>query len=118
MSQTVTPAAQIIISVIPIVGIVMGAVVVFFYLLWHHKQIMKQLETGVYRRPSFSVPMFCILAGALLTGVGIVLSLLFLCVDGWSYPLLGGLIPLSLGISLLFVYSKLNRAGRHDSSTD
>lgn len=118
MLQTVTPAAQIIIAVIPIVGIVMGAVVIFFYLLWHHKQIMKQLETGVYRRTNFSIPVFCLLAGALMTGVGIVLSLLFLCVDGLSYPLLGGLIPFSIGIGLLFVYTKLNPSKRHDSSAD
>ena len=29
-----SPAAQVIVAIIPIVGIVIGGVVVFFYLLW------------------------------------------------------------------------------------
>ena len=33
-------AVQIIIAVIPIVGIVMGSVLVFFYFLWRDKQII------------------------------------------------------------------------------
>ena len=37
-------AVQIIIAVIPIVGIVMGSVLVFFYFLWRHKQIMLQIR--------------------------------------------------------------------------
>jgi len=45
------PAAQIVIAVIPIVGIVMGAVVVFFYLLWRHRQIVRQIQAGIYKKP-------------------------------------------------------------------
>jgi hypothetical protein len=98
------PAAQVIIAIIPIVGIVMGAVVIFFYLLWRHREIVRQIETGVYKRPSFDLYLFCILAGFLLTGSGLVLSLLFLLVEGISYTLLGGLIPFALGISLVAFY--------------
>ena len=35
-TASAVPAAQVIIAIIPIVGIVMGSVVIFFYLLWHH----------------------------------------------------------------------------------
>ena len=31
-------AAQVIVTVIPIVGIAMGSTVIFFYLLWNHRQ--------------------------------------------------------------------------------
>lgn len=119
MSQTITPAAQVIISIIPIVGIVMGATVVFFYLLWRHTQIIKQIEAGVYRTHRVSLALFCLLSGALLTGIGAVLSLVFLYTDGPGYPLLGGLIPFAIGVSLLCVYAKLNsRAADNDSSAD
>ena len=97
-------AAQIIISVVPIVGIVMGAVVIFFYLLWRHRQIVRLIATGVYTRPMFDLYLFSILTGFLLSGTGLVLSILFLLIDGLSYTLMGGLIPFSLGISLIAFY--------------
>ncbi len=103
------PAAQVILAVIPIVGIVMGAVVIFFYLLWRHRQIVRQIERGIYTRPVFDLYLFSVLAGFLLTGSGLVLSLLFLVIEGISYTLLGGLIPFALGISLLAFYFATRR---------
>jgi hypothetical protein len=97
-------AAQIIISVVPIVGIVMGAVVIFFYLLWRHRQIVRLIATGVYNKPVFDLYLFSILTGFLLAGTGLVLSVLFSLIDGLSYTLLGGLIPFSLGMSLIAFY--------------
>ena len=97
----VTPAAQVVTAIIPIVGIVMGAAVIFFYLLWRHRQIMAQIEAGLYERPDFPLRTFCLLAGALLTGIGAVLTALFALVQGISYALLGGLIPLAAGIGFL-----------------
>ena len=44
MGSIPSAAAQVLIMVIPIVGIVMGSVVVFFYLLWRHKQNMMMIE--------------------------------------------------------------------------
>lgn len=105
------PAAQIIIAIIPIVGIVMGAVVVFFYLLWRNRQILRQIEKGLYKRPIFDLYLFSILCGFLLTGTGLVLSLLFLFIEGLSYTLLGGLIPFTLGGSLIAFYF-VTRPGR------
>lgn len=103
-TASAVPAAQVIIAIIPIVGIVMGSVVIFFYLLWHHRQVVRQIEAGVYKKPVFDLYLFSILTGFLLTGTGLVLSLLFLFIEGLSYALLGGLIPLALGGSLLAFY--------------
>jgi hypothetical protein len=116
-SALVYPAAQVIIAIIPIVGIVMGSVVIFFYLLWHHREVVRQIQAGQYRKPVFDLYLFSILAGFLLTGTGLVLSLLFLLIEGLSYTLLGGLIPFSLGISLLafFFFTRSDRK-RIDSS--
>jgi quinol-cytochrome oxidoreductase complex cytochrome b subunit len=103
-AASAVPAAQVIVAVIPIVGIVMGSVVVFFYLLWRHREIVRQIESGSYRRPVFDLHLFSLLAGFLLTGVGFALTVLFLCMEGMNYTLLGGLIPFSLGAGLLAFY--------------
>jgi len=38
MENGVSAASKVIISIIPIVGIVMGCTVVFFYILWSHRR--------------------------------------------------------------------------------
>jgi hypothetical protein len=105
-------AAQIIISIIPIVGIVMGAVVAFFYLLWSHREKVRLIERGLYEARRIDLETFSLLAGLLLVSIGAVLSVLFIVVDGASYALLGGLIPLAAGISFLLFFSlRRNRDG-------
>ncbi|MDE6349372.1 MAG: hypothetical protein K2K67_00005, partial [Treponemataceae bacterium] len=42
------PAAQVIIAIIPIVGIVIGGTVVFFSLLWRHGEKKLQIKAGTY----------------------------------------------------------------------
>nr|WP_253807037.1 hypothetical protein [Treponema vincentii] len=103
-------AVQIIIAVIPIVGIVMGSVLVFFYFLWRHQQIMLQIKTNTYIRPVFNVRLFCLLLGIMLTVIGSVLFCLFYFIAGAGYILLGGLIPLALGISLTLFYTITQRS--------
>ncbi|NLM00234.1 MAG: hypothetical protein GX220_02125 [Treponema sp.] len=100
------PAAQIIISIIPIVGIVFGFIIIFFYLLWKHRQISLQIKTGTFHQVKYNIHMFSLLAGILLTNIGSVLTILFALIEGISYTLLGGLIPLVCGISLL-IFQKL-----------
>jgi hypothetical protein len=97
-------AAQVIVSIIPIVGIVMGAIVVFFYLLWSYKAKRHLIERGLYEAKAFDPRSFCLLAGLVLTMVGAMLFILFLLLDGISYNLLGGAIPLSIGVALLVFY--------------
>jgi hypothetical protein len=110
MEQPPSTAAQVIISLIPIVGIVMGSVVVFFYLLWNHRQKMLLIKTGNYSRPDFDLLSFSLLTGLLLTSVGISLTVFLVIVGGFSYVLLGGIIPLSIGVGLL-IYFGMNRRG-------
>ena len=70
-------AAQVIIAIIPIVGIVFGGTLVFFYLLWRHKQISLQVKTGNYKPSNFDLKLFSLMLGILLTGIGLVLTLFF-----------------------------------------
>lgn len=99
-----TPAAQVIVSVIPIVGIVIGGTVIFFYLLWRHMQIKLLIKSGNYKPVRFDIKLFALLTGILLTGVGIVLTVLIGIIEGFTYPLLGGLVPLIIGICLVIFY--------------
>jgi hypothetical protein len=82
----------------------MGAVVVFFYLLWNHRQKMLLIKTGNYLRPGFDLLSFSLLTGLLLTSVGITLTVFFAVGWDFSYALLGGIIPLSIGIGLLIYF--------------
>jgi uncharacterized membrane protein YidH (DUF202 family) len=101
-----SPAAQVVVAVIPIVGIVIGGIVVFFYLLWRHHEVKLQIQKGTYAPRELNIKMFALLAGLLLVCVGLMLSILFALLDGLSYTLLGGLIPTAIGIGLL-VFCKL-----------
>lgn len=111
MGNTITSqSAQIIISIIPIVGIAIGGIVVFFYLLWHHHEVKQRINKGIYKTTPFDLRTFSLLTGLLLTSIGFILTLLFALIEkGMSYVLLGGLIPLAIGISLLIFY-KVNPA--------
>jgi hypothetical protein len=98
-------AAQVIISIIPIVGIVMAGVVVFFYLLWSHKEKITLIERGDYEPKKIDLEAFSLLAGLLLSCVGLVLCAFFVILQGIGFALLGGAIPLAVGASLLVFFA-------------
>ena len=104
MEQTSSSAAQVIVSIIPIVGIVMGSVVVFFYLLWNHKRRTLLIKAGQFGRPDFDLITFSLLAGLLLSTVGLALTVVLIIALGVNLGLLGGIIPLAVGIGLLAFY--------------
>ena len=106
-------AAQVIIAVIPIVGIVMGSVVIFFYLLWNHRRRTLLIKAGQYTRPSFDLLSFSLLSGLLLMSAGAALTVLLAIVEGASYGLLGGIIPLTMGAGLLTYYIIKRREQRN-----
>jgi hypothetical protein len=98
-------AAQVIVTIIPIVGIVFGCLVIFFYLYWGHKQKILLIEKGLYRKIDFDLEAFSLFTGLLLACIGGSLVVFFLVMQGFSYGVLSGLIPLATGISLLVFYS-------------
>jgi len=111
MEPISSAAAQVIIALIPIVGITMGAVVVFFYLLWAHRRRTLLIKAGQYARPEFSLFFFSLLAGLLLGSVGLALTVFLAVMTGPTYGLLGGIIPLSMGAGLL-AYHFIKRVDR------
>ena len=104
MQQITSAAAQVIVSIIPIVGIVMGSVVIFFYLLWNHKRRTLLIKAGQFKRPEFDLLSFSLLAGLLLAAVGLALTVFLVLALGLNFGLLGGIIPLAMGIGLLTYY--------------
>jgi hypothetical protein len=104
MDDIKSTAAEIIIAVIPVAGIVMGSAVVFFYLLWHHRRTVLLIKAGQYARPEFDLLSFSLLAGLLLVCVGITITVFLAVFRGPDLALLGGVVPLVLGAALLAFY--------------
>ncbi|MBQ8013202.1 MAG: hypothetical protein IJ257_02225 [Treponema sp.] len=104
MEQITSPAAQIILALIPIVGIFIGGTVIFFALLWIHHENKQRIKSGEKAWSRFNYKASTLLCGLLLTGIGFMLTLFFALFDGISPALLGGLIPFTIGICLLLFY--------------
>ena len=104
MERITSAAAQVIIAIIPIVGIVIGALVIFSYLFLYHRRRTLLISAGRFDQPNFNLRSFSLLTGLLLSCVGIAVTVLLAIIEGASYGLLGGLIPLSVGIGLLIYY--------------
>ncbi|WP_294428730.1 hypothetical protein [uncultured Treponema sp.] len=104
MEQITSPAAQVILALIPIVGITIGGIIIFFALLWIHHEKKQQIKTGEKPKSNFNYKAMTLLSGLLLTGIGAMLSVFFALMTGASPSLLGGLIPLTTGICLLMFY--------------
>ena len=94
MDSSFTPAAQIIISIIPIVGIAFAATLIFFALLWKHSENKASIQRGTYKPAHFNLKVFSLLTGLCLIGVGTVLTVMFLILEPLSWSLLGGLFRL------------------------
>jgi hypothetical protein len=102
--DTLSVAAQIIVTVIPIAGIVSSAGVIFFYIYYNHKQKMLMIEKGALKKVKFDLETFSLFTGMILFAIGLCLTIFFKIKEGVSYSLLSGIIPLSCGISLICYY--------------
>jgi len=109
-------AAQIIISLVPIVGVSLAAVLIFFALLWRHRENKLRIQKGTYSPIKFNMETFSLFLGLILVGIGSVLSLLFIMITGFTWGLMSGLLPLGVGISLL-VYYNLTKPGKSKDHT-
>jgi len=107
-TTTLTPAAQVIISIIPLSGIVLSTILIFFAILWRHHEIKLLILKGLYTPQKFNLKVFSLLAGLCLTGIGLVLTVLFCILSGKSWALLSGLLPLAIGIALM-LFSFINK---------
>ncbi len=109
MENIPSKAAQVIVTIIPIVGILMGGMLIFFYLLWNHKQKILMIEKNIYKKYMFDYDSLSLFSGLILICTGAGLVFFFILMEGFSYHVLSGLIPLSIGISLTIFFIIRNR---------
>ena len=95
---------KIALYLVPIFGIVFGSGLLFSIFYWWHKQRIELIRTNLYKPIEFNLRLYSFFLGLLLTFTGIVLSVVFIMVLGNSLAMLGGLIPLAVGLSLLTFY--------------
>lgn len=114
IDEKVVPAAQIIMSLFPIIGVIMATFLLFFYILWHHKQKILLIKTGMYKPSKMDFLNICLLSGILLLTLGSALVIFFISIKRRDYTLLLGLLPLSIGLSLLIYYKVSNKTKRKE----
>ena len=101
MENVPSTAAQILVTVIPMIGIVMGSIIILFYLIFNYKQKKLMIEKGIYQKNVFDLDSFSLLSGLILFSIGLSLMIFFIIKEGVSYGILGGIIPLSCGVALI-----------------
>ncbi|WP_407398723.1 hypothetical protein [Treponema sp.] len=104
MEKEISHVAEVIISIVPIVGITFAAIIVFFALLWRHRENKLKIMNGTFKETTFNLEIFSLFTGLCLFGVGAVITGMFLLLKPNSFGILGGLVPLALGITLLVFY--------------
>ena len=113
--QHTDPVAQILLSLVPLVGIIAGMVVLIIFIRHYYATRRQMIEAGRFPTPTIQyLRSLALLGGILAISSGLPLTLLFLVVEGISYPLLGGLIPLFAGIGLLIFFSLSRTESEHD----
>lgn len=103
-------APEILLSLVPLVGIVFGCVLLFFFLLWQYRIRRELIRTGQHT-PMFvaNIRMLSLLVGLLSIAAGLPMTLLFMAIEGVDYVLLGGLLPLFAGIGCIVFYALTRR---------
>ena len=111
--NTSSQAAQVVIAVIPIAGIMKGGAVALLYLIYAHKQKMLMIEKGVFRKTRIDLRGIVFFSGFPLSATGLGLTIFFAIKEGINYGMLSGIIPLFIGISFI-IYNFL----KHSTTSD
>lgn len=106
-------APEIILSLVPLLGVVFGCVLLFFFLLWQYR-IRRELIRSGQHQPMFvaNIRVISLLIGLLGIAAGLPMTLLFILIEGVSYALLGGLLPFFAGIGFLVFYAMTRSQAR------
>ncbi len=95
-------AVGILLTIIPIVGIVFGCSLLFFFFFWQHRRQMELIKRNQYLPPSYKhIKTLSLLMGILSVCTGMPVTTLLWVIDGLSYGLLGGLVPIFSGLGLI-----------------
>ncbi|MDA3901566.1 MAG: hypothetical protein PF637_13740 [Spirochaetes bacterium] len=105
-------AVQVMITIIPIVGILMGGAVIILYIVLNHKQKMAMIEHNYGTRQPFDIVLMSLFSGLLLSSIGLAMSLFFILKEGIAYSLLSGIVPLAAGLGLLIFFTIAQKVGQ------
>lgn len=103
--ESLESISKIIISLIPVVGIIAGSIVILLYFKWYFAYKKFLVEKDKDQPISFKdLRVLLLLMGILSIGTGIPISIVFVSIYGITLALLGGLIPIFVGIALIIFY--------------
>ncbi len=96
---------NIIIALIPVIGIIAGSIVIGNFVKSYFDYKKYLIENGWYKPADLNLlRQLLLLLGFVSMFTGIPLTLVFYLVNGISYSILGGLIPLFSGVGIIFFY--------------
>lgn len=99
LSQT----AEVLISSLPLVAVVVLGILFFFNLLWDYKKSRLIIERGGTPPPK-NIEEKILLIGIVSLFVGLGLMVFFIIYAGLSDSLLGGIIPTMVGMGIIVHY--------------
>ncbi|MBX7056711.1 MAG: hypothetical protein K1X75_01505 [Leptospirales bacterium] len=105
-------AGQVLLALVPLLGVVFGCTLIFFFFLWQYRIRRELIRSGQYA-PVFvsNIRVLSLLIGLLAVFCGLPMTILFFLIEGVSYALLGGVLPLFAGIGfMLFYYLSFHKA--------
>ncbi len=103
--EAIESIVKLVIALIPVIGILSGSFVIFYFLKWYFEYKKFLINANLYQ--PFRIKDFrllILLISILSIASGIPLTIVFIFVYGISLPVLGGAIPLSIGIGLFVFY--------------
>lgn len=104
--EIIESLSKMIIALIPIVGIIVGGVVLLRFFEWYFEYKKFLVESGYYKPLHLKdFRIYILLLGILSISAGIPLTIIFVIVYGISFASLGGLIPFFIGVGLMIFYS-------------
>ncbi len=96
---------EILLSILPLIGIVFGCTLLFFFMLWRYKQNKELIKNNKYQITSYqNLRTWCLLMGCLSSLIGFPMTILFLIMALGQFIVLGGLIPFFAGVGFLLFY--------------
>jgi len=103
-------AAEVILAIVPMVAIIFGTALLFFFILYNYKLRKERIRLQMPTASTMAHLRFIsLLAGCVAFTAGIPLTLYFVFTDPRHPGILGGLIPLTAGLGLVaFFYLSKN----------
>lgn len=107
-------ASQVVFSLVPMLGVLFGTFLFFSLFYFYHKQKMLMIEKGFYKPLRLNWNLIFFVSGLIIGFSGLVITIVFVLNGISGIELLGGGIPLAVGLAIFLSYffSKKVSGGR------